>query len=171
MVNGRARAEGLNSWHGAPHSFPCPAQCSCLPGMPSARHRWSGRRLARMAALSWLWPLLSCCGWHSGDARAARDARTATGIILFSLKKIRLRFDQLTKGEIRDPLAHKWPSTQSIYAYQPDTKSTGRRRAWSESGGGSIGLPSGLSISDTLSHKTNVLRGNVLSVALPSSPK
>jgi hypothetical protein len=84
---GNSPTLSLDSSHGALYSFSGSARYPCLPGMPSDGHRWSGRRLACVVALSWLWPLLSGSGWHSGDARAAREARTAPSVILFSLKK------------------------------------------------------------------------------------
>src|ERR1700683_1142233 len=62
---------------GHAHAFPDSARNPGLPGLPSLAHRGSGQRLACMAALHGVWPLLSGGGWHSGNARRSRDAPTA----------------------------------------------------------------------------------------------
>jgi hypothetical protein len=65
---------------GRAHAFPDSARNPGLPGLPSLAYRGSRQRLACVAALHWLWALLSGGGWHSGNARRSRDAPTAAGI-------------------------------------------------------------------------------------------
>jgi hypothetical protein len=74
----------LDSWNGAPYPFRAVAQDPCLPGMPCARCCWSRQCLASVAALQWLWALLSDRGWHSRHARAPRDARTSACAMISS---------------------------------------------------------------------------------------